>query len=66
MPGSPTLEVLVAGRRDEAEDVISLELAALNGAPLPPFEAGAHIDVFLRENLVRQYSICSDPRVLST
>ena len=66
MPESATLEVLVAGRRDEAEDIISLELVALNGAPLPPFEAGAHIDVFLRENLVRQYSICSDPRVLST
>jgi len=28
---------------------------------LPPFGAGAHIDVHVREGLVRQYSLCNDP-----
>jgi vanillate O-demethylase ferredoxin subunit len=29
---------------------------------LPPFGAGSHIDVYIREGLVRQYSLCNDPR----
>jgi vanillate O-demethylase ferredoxin subunit len=31
------------------------------GDTLPPFEAGAHIDVFLPDGLIRQYSIASAP-----
>jgi ferredoxin-NADP reductase len=40
-----------------AEQVNSYEFAPLDGAPLEPFEPGAHIDVHLREGLVRQYSL---------
>jgi vanillate O-demethylase ferredoxin subunit len=32
-----------------------------DGAALPPFEAGAHIDVHLPNGLVRQYSLCNAP-----
>jgi ferredoxin-NADP reductase len=32
-----------------------------DGWPLPPFEAGAHIDVHLPGGPVRQYSLCGDP-----
>jgi vanillate monooxygenase ferredoxin subunit len=55
------LSVRVVGRRDEAREVCSLELADLHGAPLPPFEAGAHIDVHLPGGLTRQYSLCGQP-----
>ena len=34
------------------------ELRAPDGAALPPYEAGAHIDVTLGNGLVRQYSLC--------
>jgi vanillate O-demethylase ferredoxin subunit len=56
-----TIEVRVAARACEAEAICSYELVRLDGAPLPPFEAGAHIDVHLAGNLVRQYSLCNAP-----
>jgi vanillate O-demethylase ferredoxin subunit len=56
-----TLDVRVAGRTREADDTCSYELVAVDGGPLPPFEAGAHIDVHLPGNMVRQYSLCNAP-----
>ncbi|MGW4352061.1 PDR/VanB family oxidoreductase [Nocardia sp. NPDC004582] len=53
--------VRVVHRRDEAEDVFSLELAAVDGGPLPPWTPGAHIDVRAGAAGVRQYSLCGDP-----
>lgn len=52
------IEVLVSQRRNEAEDICSFELAAVDGSPLPPFEPGAHIDVHLPNGVIRQYSLC--------
>jgi vanillate O-demethylase ferredoxin subunit len=52
------LEVRVIERRAEAEDVLSFELRRADGAALPPYAAGAHIDVHLPDKLVRQYSLC--------
>ena len=49
--------VRVARVRDEAEGIRSFELVAPDGAELPPFTAGAHVDVHLPNGLVRQYSI---------
>ncbi len=56
------LTVKVARRKVETDRVISLELVSLTGEPLPPFEAGAHIEVNVRAGVVRHYSICNDPR----
>jgi vanillate O-demethylase ferredoxin subunit len=56
-----SISVLVASRRQEAEDIVSFELAGTDGGPLPPFSAGAHIDVEVAPGLVRQYSLCNDP-----
>lgn len=53
------IEVTVVSRRLEAQDICSYELASTNGAPLPAFSAGAHIDVHLPDGLVRQYSLCN-------
>jgi vanillate O-demethylase ferredoxin subunit len=46
----------------EAQDVCSFELADPEGRSLPAFTAGSHIDVQLEDGLVRQYSLCNDPR----
>lgn len=54
------MEVHVVGRKDEAVDICSLELASASGEVLPPFSAGAHIDVHI-DGLVRQYSLCNNP-----
>jgi vanillate O-demethylase ferredoxin subunit len=55
------LQVRVERRQAEAEDICSYELASLDGAPLPAFTAGAHIDVHVAPGLVRQYSLCNPP-----
>lgn len=55
------IEVSVVARHNQAQDICSFELARLDGAPLPAFTAGAHIDVHLPGGLVRQYSLCNPP-----
>jgi ferredoxin-NADP reductase len=41
----------------EAPDILSYELGPLEGGELPPFTAGAHIDITLPSGLVRSYSL---------
>jgi vanillate O-demethylase ferredoxin subunit len=55
------IEVRVVRRRQEAEGIASFELARADGAPLPAFSAGSHIDVHVPGGPVRQYSLCNDP-----
>lgn len=44
------------------EAVVELELAAPDGAVLPAWKAGAHIDLPVGDDLgYRQFSLCSDP-----
>lgn len=56
------LTVKVAKKTREADATASFELIDAANASLPPFEAGAHIDVHLGDALVRQYSLCNDAR----
>lgn len=55
------IEVRVASRAQVAQDIVRLDLVSPEGGDLPPFEAGAHIDLFLGNGLTRQYSLCNDP-----
>jgi vanillate O-demethylase ferredoxin subunit len=55
------LDVVIARRVYETDDIVALELVAVNGGPLPPFEPGAHVDVHVGGGVVRQYSLCNDP-----
>ncbi|KEA64693.1 Flavodoxin reductases (ferredoxin-NADPH reductases) family 1 [Marinobacterium lacunae] len=55
------IDVIVARKRSETEDICLLELARPDGAALPPFSAGAHIDIHLPGGLIRQYSLCNHP-----
>jgi ferredoxin-NADP reductase len=54
-------EARVADRREVADGVVTLTLRAVNEHPLPPWEAGAHVDLVLGEAPTRQYSLCGDP-----
>lgn len=47
--------------REEAEDIVSYEFVPADGAQLPAFTAGAHIDLHLPEGKVRSYSLVNDP-----
>jgi ferredoxin-NADP reductase len=44
----------------EAEDVLSVVLAR-DGEHVPEWTFGAHIDLIMQNDLIRQYSLCSDP-----
>lgn len=45
-----------------AEGIRSFEFRAPDGAALPPFSAGAHVDVALPGDLSRSYSLINPPR----
>ncbi|MFE2289542.1 PDR/VanB family oxidoreductase [Streptomyces sp. NPDC059452] len=50
--------LLVTERTTIADGVVQLRL---EGAQLPPWQPGAHLDLVLPSGLVRQYSLCGDP-----
>lgn len=58
---SANFSVLVQHRQVQGGNIAVLDLVRPDGQPLPAFDAGAHIDVHLAPDLVRQYSLCSDP-----
>jgi vanillate O-demethylase ferredoxin subunit len=56
------MTLVVARTWREAAGVQCFELADPEGRELPPFTAGAHVDVEIEPGLTRQYSLCNDPR----
>ena len=53
---------IVTSRIDDRGDIARIRLRPKDGEALPPFEAGAHLDIYLPDvDLWRQYSLCSDP-----
>lgn len=44
-----------------AKDIACLEIVPAGDFELPPFSAGSHVDVFINDGVIRQYSICNDP-----
>lgn len=55
------MQVRVRKITNLAKDINSLELVHPDGAELPPFDAGAHIDIHLPGGMIRQYSLCNNP-----
>src|SRR6184192_4145372 len=55
------LEVLLAHKETLADGVVRLVFRHPAGDRLPPWAPGAHVDLVLRPDLVRQYSLCGDP-----
>ena len=58
---SPVMRVQVSRAETLAPDVVKYELTALDGGELPPWAAGAHIDIVVAPEYLRQYSLCGDP-----
>ncbi|SDV48820.1 PDR/VanB family oxidoreductase [Chitinasiproducens palmae] len=56
-----TLDVRVKQIRYEGNGINSYELTSPSGKMLPPFDAGSHIDVHLKNGVIRQYSLCNAP-----
>jgi ferredoxin-NADP reductase len=58
--GNGLLNLIVRDYTAAADGVVSLVLASPDGAELPPWQPGAHIDVVMPD-VMRQYSLCGDP-----
>ncbi|MET9428082.1 MULTISPECIES: PDR/VanB family oxidoreductase [unclassified Streptomyces] len=56
------LELTLLRKEPLAEGVVRLSLAHPSGERLPAWDPGSHIDLVLGPDLVRQYSLCGDPR----
>ena len=63
---APVIRVEVTKVVPMAPDVTKYELASLDGSALPAFEAGAHIDVVVAPEFLRQFSLSSNPADTST
>ncbi len=58
---SPVLRVEISRAEQSAEDVTIYEFASLDGSDLPEWEAGAHLDIVVAPEFLRQYSMSGDP-----
>jgi ferredoxin-NADP reductase len=56
-----SMRLAVLDRIAVANEVVLLRLGDPQGAPLPPWRPGAHLELVLPSGLVRHYSLCGDP-----
>ena len=60
MPRMPeSLELIVKSIAYQADGINAWEFCRPDGGELPPFTAGAHIDLQLANGMVRSYSLCN-------
>lgn len=57
----PVFPVVLKRRTEMARDIARFEFESPDGKPLPPFEAGAHVDVIIAPEYRRSYSLAGDP-----
>jgi ferredoxin-NADP reductase len=53
-----TVDVRIVDITTVSEGVRAIHLSPIDGADLPPWSPGAHVDLHLEQGLVRQYSLC--------
>jgi reductive dehalogenase len=58
---SPVIEAVVAHVEAMGQGVTKYEFQAADGSDLPPWEAGAHIDLVVAPEFLRPYSLTGDP-----
>lgn len=56
--GADTMEATIVAADAVGEGVKAYTLAPASAQPFPAFTPGAHIDVYLDDGIVRQYSLC--------
>jgi reductive dehalogenase len=58
---TPVVQVEITAVDEMTSDVTRYELRAADRSPLPAWEAGAHLDIVVAPEFLRQYSMCGDP-----
>ncbi|SFL88176.1 2Fe-2S iron-sulfur cluster-binding protein [Shimia aestuarii] len=63
---APVVRVTLSKVEKMTADVTKYEFSSLDGTPLPEWTAGAHLDVLVAPEFLRQYSMSGDPKDRST
>jgi reductive dehalogenase len=58
---SPVIQVEITKAETIADAVMKYEFSAVDGSDLPEWTAGAHLDLVVAPEFLRQYSMCGDP-----
>ncbi|WP_421979468.1 2Fe-2S iron-sulfur cluster-binding protein [Roseibium sp.] len=58
---APVIRVEIVKAEQMTGGVTKYEFAALDGEPLPEWQAGAHLDIVVAPEFLRQYSLSGDP-----
>ncbi|UWR23030.1 reductive dehalogenase [Sulfitobacter sp. S190] len=58
---SPVIQVEITRAERMCDDITKFEFAALDGSDLPQWSAGAHLDIVVAPEYLRQYSMSGDP-----
>ena len=62
VPGdAPVMQVQVTLAEPMTPDITKFELSSLDGSDLPEWTAGAHLDIVVAPEFLRQYSMSGDP-----
>lgn len=59
-------DVVLTAKRDETPEVSTFEFRAAGNKSLPAVDPGAHVDLYLGNGAIRQYSICNHPQASGT
>lgn len=63
---TPVIRVQVTRAERMTDDITKFEFSSLDGEPLPEWTAGAHLDIVVAPEYLRQYSLSGDPADRST
>ena len=58
---SPVLELEIITAQEQSEEVTKYEMARADGGVLPEWQAGAHLDIVVAPEYLRQYSMSGNP-----
>jgi len=58
---SPVIQVTVTKAETMAEDIVKYEFRSTDGSDLPEWQAGAHLDIVVAPEFLRQYSMSGNP-----
>ena len=58
---SPVIQVQVSKAETMATDIVKYEFRTMDGAALPEWQAGAHLDIVVAPEFLRQYSMSGNP-----
>ncbi|MFK7857154.1 MAG: 2Fe-2S iron-sulfur cluster-binding protein, partial [Granulosicoccus sp.] len=58
---SPVIQVLISKAEQMTSTIAKYELSAIDGGELPAWDAGAHLDIVVAPEFLRQYSMSGNP-----